>query len=358
MKRILCLLVIISMVLAMVSCQSQEEKSTCKKCGTSTSTSSNYCSNCGNKTNENEEALSESSESGSKNDQNNELEDKYQRVENWIVSPDDNVEDIYNLLKELGNYKDSEFYLSRFTVIPDALSYISKSQTNAFDETNESIYKKYSYNKNGVCFDLPELNNKLRLLGIVYANEQTSLVYDDSGVLIEVSLYADNNPSTTMCKAQIEYDSKGNIQKTNFLTAGGNAWSNTYTYKDDKLIEANIIIAVSSSFGLSLRDSHTLKFQYDGNGNVVKLFGDHYSTDSNYIEEYSYNENGCISEIRHYSYDDNGELKSNEDYKKIYTYDKNLRIISSKVTEYYFKNPTEYTLNYHYEDIIIYNAGE
>ena len=54
MKRILCLLVIIALVLAISSCQEKEEKIGCEECGISILKSSNYCSNCGSKVFEDE----------------------------------------------------------------------------------------------------------------------------------------------------------------------------------------------------------------------------------------------------------------------------------------------------------------
>ena len=47
MKRILYLLVTISMILSFASCQENEAKISCKECGTSILQSYNFCSNCG-----------------------------------------------------------------------------------------------------------------------------------------------------------------------------------------------------------------------------------------------------------------------------------------------------------------------
>lgn len=49
MKKLLCLLAILAIVLSLTSCQTQEDKITCTECGASIIQSSNYCSNCGTK---------------------------------------------------------------------------------------------------------------------------------------------------------------------------------------------------------------------------------------------------------------------------------------------------------------------
>ena len=311
-----------------------------------------------------------STETGSNN--NNALEKKYQRVIKWAEHPsqslaDDNgqvmsynetVKYIYNLLKELGDYKDSTTYLSRFTIATDTLSCVTKTQIDAFGQVIEKVYKNYSYNNNGECFELSEFFDTLTLLGVETTEHHLNCEYDSNGVLIGATFHSNVNGENEriVCKMQIERDANGNILKTYFQMSDGDTWTNSFTYdKNNQLLQANIAYGYEDGYDGKKTEGYIEQYQYDEHGNIIKKVYDGGHPLKSHIDEFIYGENGLLFQKKRYVYDSiTNNLKEYESYKETYAYDEQGRIVSIEITE----NNQTYTLVYHYDDIYRYNKDK
>ena len=140
----------------------------------------------------------------------NQKQEKYQTFLEWdelypygyledengnLVKGDESLKLAYDLLQELDGFKDSEEYLSRFLIVENTLSYISK--IDAFGQVANEKYKTYNYNKEGVCFVLSDTN--------------------------------------------------GNITKAKFQQANGGSWTNTFTYDDQNRMTKAVAFRPSKS---------------------------------------------------------------------------------------------------------------
>ncbi len=301
-------------------------------------------------------------------EETSEEENKYQALLRWEESYpyhsfyDENneyknaeasIKYAYELAKELIDYKDGAEYYSRFTVVKDTLSHVSK--LDAFGQVEEEKYKKYSYSNDGACFELSAENAFLTKIGVKAMKHLTKFTYNnETGAPTKVTFYSSSDFENAKINCQVTFvrDDKGNITKANFKKATGETWTNTFAYNDkDQRIEADItkfydaLANRASSF-----DGYTENYEYDATGNLVKIF-----RQDDYMEERLYNAKGLLVELKRFGEKYWGsEYDETEFYKETYAYDKTDRITSIEVVD----QDETHTLKYRYEDIYVYDRNK
>ncbi len=374
MKKIIALLLLAVMCLSLVACGKKEEKE-------KITLYNKYETIIQMLENEKyEEAIYEiygiynSNQNSSNDEETDKLEKKYQRVVTWAKSPSSTLADdngkgmsynetlkyVYDLLRELGDYKDSATYLSRFTVVTDTLTKITKNTTDAFGQVTESNYKAYGYDVNGECFEFSELYNTLVFVNVVGAGKYQikDCKYDDNGKIVSIDLRSNMaGDERTILKIAIEYDTNGNITKADFIQHDGKTWSNNYTYDDQgRVVTAilNGIYAYSGWYGTDYSERY--EYQYDADGNLIKR-----TNKLSLGEEYTYTEDDKLLVVDYLGRDKGDPFVTK---RETYLYDENGRISAIEVIEsksgygsIESSDAVKYTLLYHYEDVIIYDKN-
>lgn len=253
---------------------------------------------------------------------------------------------LYNEFKALGNYKDSADYFDRFLVLDNALTKITKPETDVFGNTNEKVHKNYEYTAYGEC---PALSDFFELIGLINTSAY-KYEYAPDGKITTIDTF---EYGEQVLKASIVYDEKGNIVEVNYLTKGNIVYSNKYTYNENnKLISADKNIMTSIVTPMGYWDCHLyVEYTYNASGRVsvvtetITPENDEYKRTKE--TAYSYDSDGNISE-EHITI--TYESGSSSEETKVYAYNDNGSVSSVQVT----KKDTSYTLVYHYETLYIY----
>ncbi|MBQ4067007.1 MAG: hypothetical protein IJD22_05125 [Clostridia bacterium] len=317
------------------------------------------------------------------------LEDKYLMVSHWLengylytstgewLSSDNAVIYVYNLLQELGNYKDSAEILSRFSILPEALRYITKVNIDAFGQTSESEYKRFTYDENGELFELTERADLLALLFGVPEHNDNNLEalklydasadyeYDGSGRIVKGTFYdsysgSSEGEKTIHAVMQVEYNANGKPVKADFQHTSGKTWTNNYTYDESnrlKKAEGTYYFQLSAD----IFSKYVEEYEYDTNGNLIKKIRwipEYGTTDYGFANQYNYeyDENGRLMQIKSYRYDVFGVLEPDEKNKKVFNYDDNGRISYVEVTDNWQDPPKVTYYECTYEEVIVYNG--
>ncbi len=258
------------------------------------------------------------------------------------------VKEAYDILSELGGYKDADKYQQRITIIPDVCLRITK--TNTFGEVTSQFPRGYDaqgrliwcdgHKKGGIQFYTYDEQNRITSQTLKYRNGETWSIetyqYDDAGNLVGYSNVVSRGDGYSELH---EYEEAGRRIQTITTTASGNEYVSTYEYnKAGRLIKyiytngyneykyddfGNRIeyIAISDD-----RINWKETYSYDEAGNLVKLARG-YWTDWNYksyhedVTEYSYDDGRIISE-KDYSIDywdtEIEHISTPDEYKYVY----------------------------------------
>lgn len=259
---------------------------------------------CGNGNNS-----SESNENGTN-------ETKYNVACALIESGD--YEDAYAAFKELGDYKDSQKYLSRFLYFPTVANFTLNDRSGV------------------MTVELGVYNMPSRMLTEGIEGEENS-PYIKDGVYT--------------------YDSKGNLTQQ-AVTYNGTLMAYDYTYNDEnRLIRADYSVEgvvltfngyVYDESGLLIRESYTegevvhydYENSYDANGNRIK--SEFKAQDGDYVYVYSYNDEGRLV-------NEQGTVPGDYWYNVDYTYNADGQLTQEVYTD---NEESRYTTDYTYD-----NAG-
>ena len=307
------------------------------------------------------------------NDTNAELENTYQRILNHLLEHSSSIytedgerltdgaakEFAYNWLSEHREYKDSVEYLSKFIVIPNALSYTTKIVTDAFGQKTETVGHYYYYDDNGECYELSELKALFDTLGIYTGDFITTICeYDENGVLIGASFLRYDNSSETKLittKVSFTYDDQGHIIKADCITRDGFTWTNTYTYDQaGHLIRSDILYQCNTDFHSYYDHGWVDEYLYDANGKKIQR--NHISNQDryfSYLEKYAYDDNGNLTEKTHFKYVYPGVPATTPYITYSYSYNEQGNISYVNVTD----DDSSYIIAYNYEDFYIYNSN-
>lgn len=305
-----------------------------------------------------------------------EIEEKYQFVSERILfsTIDYDIKLFYNLVKELGDYKDSETYLSYFTEYKDGCVSVKEVRYDSFGQKLESNYDSYYTFEEDDGSDPYDL---LNFLGEEYSYER-EIVMNDDGTVNSVT-WVHGNEAYVFCKATFEYDRNGSAVKAHFQHSDGTEWTNYYEIDSVGRIVWAYIVYIFYTDRADKYDHgyeyYIQQFEFDDDG---KITGEYFYTPNEpgedteiYVEytEYIYDENEVlVSVITYYGkgifiVDEHGKryFSLYRDFSiifdKAYSYNERGLIEKIYVTDYSYSGEIEdeYALEYTYEDVIKFN---
>lgn len=239
----------------------------------------------------------------------------------------------YDILKELGDYKDAQEMLTHFYYVPSTVLYFETFGT-------QKTYH-YTYEQN-------------RLIKIQRENASYVYTYDANGNLQERLIISPDNT----IRSEFVHDENGNLCKKAWYY--GEEINRVYEYTYDS--NGNIIQEVYYE-RLSVYDpnlpalslQHTIDYTYDANNRVVKKVrtSDSKSTISSYLYDTAGNlvEETINDKTYRYSYDESGKILNKtlgDDILEEYIYDANGHLLKhsyrASPSDFYF-HTHEYTYN-------------
>lgn len=273
-----------------------------------------------------------------------------------------NYEAAYELFLELGNYEDSEAYLSRFHHVityrtceyefgdEDVLATLEivfdknnlptehifttgdsvTGDTFEYDERGNLIREESTLMEGMTFVYVYTYDDNNRLVREVYSDYDgyeliTEYVYDENGRLVEEIMSSENSKPT---KKIYTHDEKGNCIKSVYTDRFGFETVYEYSFNEQGKMTEYIY---SSIF-----DSGRQQYFYDENGNLVKETYT-YSDGDTTTTEYTLDEQGRV--VRIYSVDTYGTVSAVE-----FTYDEHGNIV--KEVSALDENVTVYTYTY------------
>ena len=219
------------------------------------------------------------------NDNNNDnsgvsKETKYQTALSLIETKE--YTQAYALLKELGNYKDSEQYISKFHYVPTSII------KNCYGET-ENITISLGDN------NLPETILVVDEYEGDRYEDKYEYTYDSNGNITLLIITDDIGDISTIT---YEYDTNGNVTKSRYEDA-----TTIYTYDN----RGNLIREQGAYSGIT--------YTYDANNNLIKETNDYgsfttyiYDNNNRMIQSIYYIDESRIIASTEYAYDTNGNL--------------------------------------------------
>ena len=243
----------------------------------------------------------------------------------------------YEILKELGNYKDAEELLKKFRYVlvitePSTITEdgtLVSSDPSIYTYTNDGLLSKNTFGERVSEFVYDKNKNLIKTIST--DGSVREYTYDDDGNVIKDISYSGETP---MYGYEYAFDKKGNMIKKTVL-------QNTNPDFDD----------------LSMR--FTVDYTYDENGNLITAL-ETTSGGSKYQIDYIYDESGkLIREVNpiddgmvtivEYAYDESDKLLKETNYYNEYvidyTYDSNGNLIKEK------RSGKSASLDYTYEYI-------
>jgi YD repeat-containing protein len=253
-------------------------------------------------------------------------ETKYSDACALIESGD--YEGAYAAFKELGDYKDSQKYLSRFIYFPTVANFVledrsgvmkielgaynmpSRLLTEGVEGTENSPYIKdgvYTYDEEGNLMRQEVTYNETLMAYDYTYDANNNLIhaeYTDEGVVVAVHDYAYDENGLIIRESYQEgdvvhydyensYDDNGNLIKSEFKTPDGDHVY-TYTYND----EGNLV----NEHGTALNEYwYNIDYTYNADGQLMqKVYTD--NEEDSYTADYAYDNAGnCIKEETNYS---------------------------------------------------------
>lgn len=267
---------------------------------------------------------------------------------------DGKYKEAYEILEELGDYKDSKELLSRFRYVPVKSEFYYTYGDSIITITSKATLNKKNLPSKITYIDGEEENtikftydSKGRLtsreLGTDDHWQKSEITYDSDGNMIEIK-NSDDDGFRDIWKNI--YDSKGNKIKEEYETSYGDRRITEYTY-DSK---GNLIKEEFESDGGS---KNVTEYIYDSKGNLIKkeFKSDYQSSTTEYTYDYKGNlikkefeSDGGSRNVTEYIYDSKGNLieeVSEGDYyinRYEYTYDSYGNMIEKKNLTSYDSN--------------------
>ncbi len=249
----------------------------------------------------------------------------------------------YEAFKDLGDYKDSEKYLSRFTYFPTTVDYVLSDRSGT------------------MTVELGIYNMPTRMISIgTIGTKDGTYTYDDEGNLMQQAILYNGVP----LRFDYTYDADNNLIKAEYFEEDVLMMVNEYFYEDGiKVRESSIVEGVVEydyfhsydengnmveSVFHALEGDHVYTYAYDEDGRLVNHQGS-IPNEYSYNNDYTYDENGNLTErvltmmgepyyTLNYTYDSEGncikEERTYSDGKEVYTkeYDENGNVISEVIT--------------------------
>ena len=277
----------------------------------------------------------------------------------------------YEILNELGDYKDAKELLGNFRYV---LLAMDTNYTAANGEPIESVDSAMTYTSDGLLsiwtrgtetYEYTYDENKKLIKEIRSTGDETwvanEYAYDEKGNLIKETNYAGQRP---LWSWEYAYDDRGNmIQKVELYNYIGDLPYLEVRYTYDCTYDENdrLISSVTTWKGGS---KELVDYVYDEGGRLIRK---EQPTDGGAvtIAEYTYDERGnLLKEANDYyviesTYDDNGNLVKQQQYAANnisgiryiyeYTYDESGRLIKEECV-HYSNGETKITINFTYDE--------
>lgn len=229
-------------------------------------------------------------------------------------------EEARELFVALGDYEDSEEYLSGFCYLPYRMDYNFVGRTGTFDIT---------FNSDNLIAGMSSVSNEgLASDNVFCYDEHGDMVHiestkDGDTITYDYVFTSDGNFATSVYTDStgahmyhlFTYDENGNLATQLCLDTEGYFYQNYYSYNENGLLaNEEYIYPEGTTFSLFI------SYEYDENGNVVKEICDYEDGNQESIE-YTYADNQNIVKriynqydgsrtIWEYSYDINGNIAS------------------------------------------------
>ena len=248
---------------------------------------------------------------------------------------DGKYKEAYEILEELGDYKDSKELLSRFRYVPVKSEFANSEEdytvTLKATLNKKNLPSKITYidgeEENTIKFTY-DSKGRLTLEEFFTGDDywyKHEYSYDSDGNVIEIKISDDDGFLGGIWK--IIYDSKGNKIKEEYETSYGERRITEYTY-DSK---GNLILEERE---YSNDDWDRIEYTYDSKGNLIKI--EFESDFQSSTTEYTYDSKGNL--IKEESESDGGYRNVTE-----YIYDSKGNLIEEVSEGDYYINRYEYT---------------
>lgn len=183
---------------------------------------------------------------------------------------------IYEKLTALGDYKQAQEFLDRFTIVPGKLTELTLCTTDRLNNVNSGWVNRYGYDENGVLIwargaDIPEM------YGVYDISTPQYFTYDAKGKIAEVRLGHGDDVSAVGTPI---FDTVGKLVGMS-VQERSREYTSVYTYgAGGRVIRLEI---PEADYG----DSRIYEYTYDDGGKLVTkvltLWEGRYVTTSNYI---------------------------------------------------------------------------
>lgn len=250
---------------------------------------------------------------------------------------------LHQKFTELGDYKDSADYLSRFTVLPSQLTSVVQISTDQLGNESKNTLGSYTYDASGkrVTARGEEI---VEFTGVYSSGTPQQFTYDASGRISSITLGWVNGSVEGI--GTPNYDAEGKLLSTDVQTTSW-SYTSTFTYDDQGRVAS---ISVPQNY---YEEPRTFTYSYTDGGLLAQKV--HTWNDSYYTltSDYTY-ENGVLVRVdatRSYRYGDpytTTYVYTNDDQGRPVTVD----ITTTDPNNTYKAMRCEYT----YEDLYFFDS--
>lgn len=246
------------------------------------------------------------------------------------TAPSALVKEAYDILSEMGGYKDADKYLRRITIIPDVC--LRLITTNTFGEITSQYPRGYDATGQMIWFfDHSDIYNPVLF---------STYTFDEKGRIIsQTTKYKDG---TTGSVKTYQYDDVGNMITETTVNSSGRQSVTTHEYDDTGRRIKTIYDQYDHGY-----DEYT----YDDHGNLIERYGRYDTND--WKETYTYDEFGNIIKI-------SGTIPGNSAFETIteYSYDNSCVVFEKEyeISDGNMRHEREF--KYVYGDYYCYTSAE
>ena len=225
---------------------------------------------------------------------------------------------LYQQFVKLGDYKDVQDYIARFTIVPSMLSKVVQQTTDQLGNVSNSTQATYFYDETGrmIQGDGAEMIEKF---GIYEDWNDFFLEYDAAGKVSGIKI--SNNPVTAVCTPT--YNAAGQLE-TMQVQRTDRQYTSTFTYDDQgRLIQLDLPYGGTDDY-----NNYVYTYTYDEAGHMTQKIKTRYKGYYQYVYDYTYEGDVVTQVVESYLYRD----KLDYTVTYVYTNDAQGRPISATVT--------------------------
>lgn len=250
---------------------------------------------------------------------------------------------LYQQLVQLGDYKDTQEYLARFTIVPSMLSKVVQQTTDQLGNVNNSTQATYFYDATGrmIQGDGMEMVEKY---GIYEDWNDFYLEYDAAGKVSGINI--SNNPVTAICTPT--YNAAGQLESMQ-VQRTDRQYTSTFTYDEQgRVIQLDLPYGGDSTYY-----NYVYTYTYDEAGHMVQKVKSWSEGRYKSVFDYTYEGDAVVQRVESYQYRDKEEYSTT----LVYTNDDQGRPVSAMVTT--TQSGTTYSAReiiYQYNDLYFFDS--